>query len=227
MNKKVDKSIRIGTSESGAALIVSLIILGVITVIGISNMGTANMQLKMVSHDRDRSEAFFLADAALSYVESSLGTILIPSPKTLNGTCNPASEPCFTSDCSGGVQPGLCFDGSWAEGSDEYSCVVGASAASGRRTQYWSDPGLDVWNKPEKHSYYPVPGTNKTVKYIVEFLCFVDPFPLLPPNYGPSPVGDPNGGEPLFRVTVFAKGDKNIAPVALQSTFIALCPECK
>ena len=52
-------------SQSGAALVVSLLILLVMTVIGISSMRTTNLQEKMASNTREREQAFEAAESAL------------------------------------------------------------------------------------------------------------------------------------------------------------------
>jgi len=57
-------------SQSGAALIVSLLILLVMTVIGISSMQTTNLQEKMASNTREREQAFEAAESALRNAEA-------------------------------------------------------------------------------------------------------------------------------------------------------------
>ena len=59
-------------SQSGAALVVSLLILLVMTVIGISSMQTTNLQEKMASNTREREQAFEAAESALRNAEAFL-----------------------------------------------------------------------------------------------------------------------------------------------------------
>ncbi|TCK05937.1 pilus assembly PilX family protein [Marinobacterium mangrovicola] len=64
MNPKMNKD------ESGAALIVALIMLLLITIIGVSAMQTTTMEERMAGNLRDRHVAFQAAEAALRQGES-------------------------------------------------------------------------------------------------------------------------------------------------------------
>jgi type IV pilus assembly protein PilX len=55
--------------EAGAALAVSLIMLLVMTLIGITSMGTTNLEEKMAGNTRDRAIAFQAAESALREAE--------------------------------------------------------------------------------------------------------------------------------------------------------------
>ncbi len=55
--------------ESGAALAVSLIMLLVMTLIGVTSMGTTNLEEKMAGNTRDRAIAFQAAESALREAE--------------------------------------------------------------------------------------------------------------------------------------------------------------
>ncbi|WNO09863.1 PilX N-terminal domain-containing pilus assembly protein [Teredinibacter sp. KSP-S5-2] len=228
MKRKFQPIIRARKLQSGAALIVSLVILGVITLIGVSNMETTNMQMKMVSHDRDRSDAFALADAALTEVEYLLSKKLEIRRENLEDDCDPATTFCFTDNCTGGKDyPGFCFDGSWPFSKTEYECSVGKTAAAGgERVKFWSDETLDVWDTAGRHGVVTVSDDNIEVKYIVEFLCFVDPSPSDNDIFGIASGQNPDGGQPLFRITAFTAGGKRVAPVALQSTYVVNCVDC-
>lgn len=68
---------RISTT-SGAALIMSLVILLVLTVLGISAMKSAGQQENIVGNLRDHDLAFFAANSALAYAEGRLSTELTP-----------------------------------------------------------------------------------------------------------------------------------------------------
>ncbi|SEG76871.1 pilus assembly PilX family protein [Marinobacterium lutimaris] len=57
-------------NESGAALIVALIMLLLITIVGVSAMQTTTMEEKMAGNLRDRHVAFQAAEAALRQGES-------------------------------------------------------------------------------------------------------------------------------------------------------------
>lgn len=68
------------TSQKGAVLIVSLIILVVMTVIGLAGMEITSLEEKMAGNTRDRNIAFQAAEATLRDGESYLeGLVLLPA----------------------------------------------------------------------------------------------------------------------------------------------------
>lgn len=60
--------------QNGAVLAVSLLILVVLTIIGISSMVTTNLEEKMSGNFRDRQIAFNAAETALAYAEDFANT---------------------------------------------------------------------------------------------------------------------------------------------------------
>lgn len=58
--------------QCGSALIISLLILLVMTMIGISAMSTATMEEKMAANDRNQKVAFLTAEAGLTEAEISI-----------------------------------------------------------------------------------------------------------------------------------------------------------
>jgi type IV pilus assembly protein PilX len=58
--------------QSGAALVVSLLILLVMTLIGVSSMQTTTMEEKMASNTREHQQAFEAAEAALRAAEKHI-----------------------------------------------------------------------------------------------------------------------------------------------------------
>jgi type IV pilus assembly protein PilX len=58
--------------QSGAALVVSLLILLVMTLIGVSSMQTTTMEEKMASNAREHQQAFEAAEAALRAAEKHI-----------------------------------------------------------------------------------------------------------------------------------------------------------
>ncbi|MBI3772296.1 MAG: hypothetical protein HY272_06320 [Gammaproteobacteria bacterium] len=58
--------------QHGSALIISLLILLVMTMIGISAMSTATMEEKMSANDRNQKVAFLAAEAGLTEAEASI-----------------------------------------------------------------------------------------------------------------------------------------------------------
>ncbi len=58
--------------QRGAVLIVSLIMLLVMTLLGISTMGSTKLEMRMASNNQGRQEAFQAAEAALVVAENRL-----------------------------------------------------------------------------------------------------------------------------------------------------------
>ncbi len=77
--------------QQGAVLIVSLIILMVMTMIGLSSMQSTIVEEKMAGNMRDQSVAFQAAETALRAGEVYLGTPILPVFNNSNGLYQPAS----------------------------------------------------------------------------------------------------------------------------------------
>lgn len=199
------------SKQNGAALIVSLIILAVVTILGITNMQSSNTELKLTASMRDRGVAFEAAEAALAIIEENLANDP-PSQDELFSNCTVGS--CFNATCNGG----LCFDGDYLLGYTEFECQVADYADTKQRVEFWSDAELKVWKTDSKHKTIQVDNLKAEVKYITEFLCYVP----RDDDTNFSPDGDPNGGAPLFRITALAEGNGSRASVALQSTYKVL-----
>lgn len=198
--------------QQGTALIVSLIILAVVTLLGVTSMQSSNTELKLAASMRDRGVAFEAAEAALAVVEQQMAT---DPPSRMNLLSNCTGGECFNATC----EKGLCFDGDYLLSYSEYECQVADYADTTKRVDFWSDGGLDVWKNANRHQDLLVDNVKTRVKYIVEFLCYVardknTPFTELP--------NENNNGAPLFRVTVMAEGNGGRSSVALQSTYKVL-----
>lgn len=198
--------------ERGAALVVSLVILSVVTLLGVSSMQSSNTELKMAASQRDRGVAFEAAEAALAIIEENLAA---SPPQRLDLLSNCTGNKCFNSTCANG----LCFDGDFLSGYSEYECQVADYADTSQRVDFWSNKVLSVWTNTARHKTVQIDNITTPVKYITEFLCYVardkdTPFSALE--------GEKNNGAPLFRITVLAEGNGNRASVALQSTYKVL-----
>lgn len=80
----------IGHRQQGAALVVGLVLLMVLTVLAISTMRTATLELTMAGNAQFRENAFQLAEAGL---DATLETIEQTGPGALpTATCDPAPE---------------------------------------------------------------------------------------------------------------------------------------
>ncbi len=200
------------TAQRGTALVVSLIILAVVTLLGITSMQSSNSELKMAASMRDRGVAFEAAEAALAVIEAQLAN---DPPNRADLFSNCATPECFNKTCD----KGRCFDGDYRSGDPEFQCEVASYADKSKRVEFWSDPKLNVWQDTTKHKSLLVDGIKTRVKYIVEFLCFVPRDNFTPFS---NKENENNSGAPLFRITALAEGNGGRASVALQSTYKVL-----
>ncbi len=195
-------------SSNGAALIVVLVILAAITVVGVSNMQSATLEMRMITSAIDRNEAFALAEAGLVNAELALESRVNGLDDLYTDTCSSANGPCFDATCS----DGYCFEGEFAGDEAPYLCEVLSADSAVERKIFWKDESL--WSDNAIALDVGAGGGDEVeLKYIVEFLCFVDNSG----NFGPAA---PSDGDPFFRITVFLEGDGGRAPVMLQSNYV-------
>lgn len=202
--------------QSGTALIVSLIILAVVTLLGVTGMQSSNTELKLAASQRDRGVAFEAAEAALAIVEKNLADNP-PLVNKLYSTC--VGVGCFNKTCEGG----LCFYGDYLSNYKEYECQVerqNYTKAANARKNFWEDSAIDVWNTEARHKTVEIDNLKTDVKYIVEFLCYVDRDEQT--VFDPGDENTWRNGAPLFRITALAEGNGGRASVALQSTYKVL-----
>ncbi len=199
--------------QAGVALIVSLILLAVISVMGITGMQMATQEFKMATSTQDRATAFAAAEAALTKVERNLATDP-PDRENLLSTCT--GSDCYNATCTGG----LCFDGTYLAADTEWDCVVGTSSSNAERMEFWSDATLKVWTNRAKYKTLTVDNLDADVKYIIEFLCYVQRDSSTVFSGASSTLK--NNGAPLFRVTALAEGNGGKGRVVLQSTYKVL-----
>ena len=201
--------------QQGATLVISLIILSVLTLAGVTGMQRSGLELKMISSAHDRSIAFEAAETALSNIEEALNAT---PPALKHHYSNCTGSNCFTKDCA----YGLCFSGDFSADSERAHCYIN-DPKNNKQNDFWKDPDLDVWNQEKRHKTLSVEGANTPVKYIVEFLCFVNTGADLGVGYHTQP-SQPGHSEdenfkPLYRITAMAKGNADRATVVLQSTY--------
>jgi type IV pilus assembly protein PilX len=199
--------------QSGATLIVSLVILAVVTLLGVASMRSSNLELRMAASARDRSVAFQAAEAALISLEKSLkgspGTPPLYWTENLLPSCNASA--CFKSSCP----KGLCFTGDFV-GAQAYSdCQLANS--SGITDYPWQKK--TNWDTPANHDVINVASSAgdtavNSVKYMIEFLCYV---PVDEKINSPAAGAGVTGWVPLFRITTKAEGESGRASVMLQS----------
>lgn len=189
--------------QNGAALIVALVLLAAISIVGVSNMQSSTLGMRMAASAFERERSFAIVDAGLREAEYKLNTQMNIKLENLQSDVCGASSKCFVADCTGG----LCFDGEFESSMTEIECVVSPDATVDR-VKYWEDPS--IWSTSGKHLTTTI--RSKEVKYIYEFLCFV------PSSAAPFNVANPNDGEPLFRITAYSESEGDRAPIMLQST---------
>lgn len=203
--------------QKGATLVVALVLLAAITIIGVSNMQSSSLQMKMVTSTTDRNRAFILAEGALTEAENLLENGFFDNDDLFTDTC---TDKCFTRTCA----DGLCFDGIYQSADSRFDCQVAPNATVNVRVRFWRDDtviddngnsvALAVWDNAR---YREVSINGVDVKYIYEFLCFVDDGSG---SFGSDSLGmDESAGVPLFRITVLAGDDSDLAPVMLQTTY--------
>jgi type IV pilus assembly protein PilX len=193
--------------QSGAVLIVALVLLAVITLFGVANMQSSSMEMRMISVTMDRNRAFVAAEGALELAEAAVASSMnIDYDDLYTDTCT--GDTCFTNPCSNN---GRCFDGEFSNGDTEFDCTVAPNAGTVERVNFWED--TTVWSTDSRHTKVNV--GNVEAKYIVEFLCFID---MTSSGTFSSAPANANDGEPLFRITAFVEHDR--APVMVQSTFV-------
>lgn len=194
--------------QQGAVLLVSLIILLIMTLLGVSAMNSTRLEMKMATNDQSRQQAFQAAEAALVAAETDLQTNGVTKSQLQD--CAAGTSSCYESTCAGG----LCFNGTYDAGADQYLCVLDTSNPP--PVKPWRDATLNVFSTSGKHKTVDVEGIDSPVNYIVEFLCYVDADASDGVDFGSD---HPNAGAPLFRITAVATSNDGKSQVALQSTY--------
>lgn len=212
--------------QNGAALVISLVILAVVSLIGVAAMQNSSLELKLVASTKDRATAFQAAEAALDLYEKSLND----SPPDLSRLSNDCplrvaeTDECFVDCTVAGANKGLCFQGSYINGQGKASCALGTLTPI--------DPVQQIVNKNSITLNTGILSKdkdgNESINLLVEFLCFVE-----------KPGGAGNKARirseensasnsiealnsqlvPLFRITAVAEGDAKRSRVVAQTTF--------
>lgn len=193
-------------SSSGAVLVVALVMLAVISVLGIANMKSTTLEMRMVGSMANRNAGFALVDAALMQIERNLETVMNVERSHMWPSCG---SNCFTEACS----EGRCFDGEYLVTDRQIDCQVADSAGTTQRSVIWQDTSL--WSDGTRHATVLDPVEGEEIKYIVEFLCYAASGTL---DFD-ALSGNENNGIGLFRITAFYEGSNSRAPVMLQSTY--------
>lgn len=176
--------------QQGAALIVALILLLIMSILGISSVRTTVMEEKMAAASYDRSLAFQAAEAALRAGEAVALAQSTASPKNAAfpnaGLYTNANTNCETSPCNA---QGLCAQ-------PDPDC-----------TSRWLEPGFGHWvNAPKVNDIAGTP------QYFVEYLG--NTFPCTPGDTT-SPASCTH-----YRITARSNPGQGRANVVLQSIFL-------
>jgi len=197
--------------QQGGVLIVSLILLLILTIVGVSGMKMTSLEERMSGNYKDHEMAFQAAEAALVEAENFIENAnLTTSDFYTDPACSGTN--CFKSDCTGGTingsGGGLCFTGDFAVSSEPVnSCEVDNSKPWEDMTR-WATAG-QVANASS------LTDLAAEAKFIIEFRCFT--------------VRDDSNASAdpavlaqwalLFRITALANGGTSDSRVMLQSTY--------
>lgn len=232
--------------QAGSALPISLMILLMLTILGISNMETTIREEKMASNTIDRQKAFQAAEAALRDAERKIeNTTNIDKIVFYNGgvvdnntTVNNDGDTCLGGYCiPRQYTQGFSGNSSKEDAKDcadnnfipdrWYNCPSGTNAFNNN---------LNVWNDGSgRHITYSIANTMKLSKdprYIIEFLGYV-----IPPGQAFSNCDTNNDGvndtpassvnypfctsdKPLYRISALGYGGSDNTRVMLQSTYL-------
>ncbi len=207
--------------QDGSVLIVSLILLLILTVIGVSSINNIGMNERMAGNYKDHDLAFQAAESALAAgekeAEGLAGIFLGAGLDEITDyfTCSDSKSNCFTPTCL----EGLCFNGSYPAISSGGSSA-GICSPSNPATPLWETPS--TWTTAGKAAIHTsqLTGLAEKPKYIIEFKCYVLADPQVPastsgPNYGTD-------WAYMFRITALGTGSTLQSKAMVQSTFKVL-----
>ena len=100
--------------QSGAALVIGLVLLLVLTVLGVSTMSTASLELAMAGNDQFAENAFQLAETGADTRMNNLNSGTFIVPPVINPVCFAPGAPGTIAGMAGQFQNTLCFVSSTA-----------------------------------------------------------------------------------------------------------------
>ena len=173
----------------GSVLLVSLVLLLIMTIAGLTAIRMTSLEEKMSGNYLDQQMAFRAAEVALLEAENHIATTRFDLVD-FNGSCN----------------NGYCFGGS--DAIDVSTCNSGDDTPW-QTTTTWSDSNL------HRVATVVIDGISAQAKYIIEFRCYIakeDDGPIPDPTIS----GD---WALYFRITALASGGTEDARVMLQSSY--------
>lgn len=211
--------------QKGAALVVSLVILAVVTLIGVAAMQNSSLELKLVASSKDRLTAFQAAEAALALYEQQI-ILNPPTLDQLSNNCN-GDPMCFVNCAQAANNSGFCFQGTYINGQGKANCSLAGNqpfdpVASIRADNYDK-------NSLRINAIRDIVGEIQTtpVRILTEFLCFVEKPDLsrgvksrLSAEENSSYISldfSNNQLVPLYRLTAVADGDALRSHVVVQT----------
>lgn len=193
--------------QQGALILVTLIILLVVSLLGMSSVDSTGLEMQMSSNSRLQQQTFEAAEYTLSWVENNLATTGYFSLASVTNDTDPAGgedgvcgTACFTSACTNGY----CFNGTYAPGALWDTCALSVPA---------TEPNADaaLWaDGSGKHRTLAIPNTSITAKYIIEFGCYTAKDPAQDINL----VGNQAR---VYKITAYVVGEGGGARVMLRS----------
>ncbi len=176
-------------NQRGATLVVSLVLLLVMTVIGISSIGNVTFNQKMATSFRDSSSSFQAAEAALAEGEALAESLTATISEAIVAPGCTGTQ-CFTATCNNGK----CFNGSYPYGNP---CVLEEPFPQlAKQEATWDTAGRAL------DSQQSFPGLARQPQIIVEFIC-----------------NKPTDHAYFYRITSYARGAKSSSRTMLQSTY--------
>jgi type IV pilus assembly protein PilX len=208
--------------QTGSVLIVSLIMLLILTVIGVTSITNIGTNEKMAGNYKDHDLAFQAAEAALAAGEEraeSIAGILMAAENDTNKdkitsyfSCTAANSNCFTNVCL----EGLCFTGTFPAPSTGGS-TAGICTPGGAANKLWKIPA--TWTTATRAASYntPLVGIAEDPKYIIEFMCYTLENPEIPASTTPPTYG--TDWAYMFRITALGTGSSLNSRAMVQSTY--------
>jgi type IV pilus assembly protein PilX len=194
--------------QGGVVLIISLVLLVVMAILGATAMETGGVQLKMASANKQKQEAFELAEHTLAVIEQQIEDGVYGGADLGFQDCADGDATCFDELCTGGT----CFDGEYTAGDDRIDCE--RDGATLTPIAVWEVDGN--WSDANKHQTLSVSFAESDPKYIIEFLCYIERGDGTVFDTDPANV---NNGSPYFRITTLAASEGGKSEVMLQSTY--------
>lgn len=197
--------------QQGSVLIVSLGILAVLTLIGLSGANNTVLEERMAGNFRDQRVAFESAESVLVNAESWIEANDL-NPIAGGAAC--IGTQCFDANCTNG----LCFNGTL--GNTYAACEHSPTA-----TPVWNrDNALDVWDNAARHrvadTSAQLSGSVGGGRFVVEFMCFLrlDPAAPLSAELHGSAAFFRDYAE-VYRITAMGFGATPNARSVVQSTY--------